>query len=111
MFHKDVNDISFHWYDTFVEALSLLEALAKNEEGWIFDDMEQGWQVAVYTEGDKFHFIQRVWESDEPVWLASGDRAALSAMAKQCILRVTKQIELLTAEIGTDFWTKRVIEL
>ena len=107
VFHKEVNNISFPWYDTFVEALSFLDVLAKNEDGWIFDDMEQGWQVAVYAEGDKFHFIQRVWESDEPVWLASGDRAALSAMAKQCIQRVKKQIDLLTAEVGTDFWTKR----
>lgn len=107
VFQPEVHDISFPWYDTLVEAFSFLDALAKNEEGWIFDDMDQGWQVAVYAEGDKFHFIQRVWESDEPVWLASGDRAALSAMAKQCIIRIKKQIALLTAEMGTDYWTKR----
>ena len=107
VFDKAINAISFPWYDTFVEALSFLEALAKNEEGWIFDDMEQGWQVAVYAEGDKFQFIQRVWESDEPVWLASGNRAALSTMAKECIQRVRKQLALLTAQLGHDFWTQR----
>ncbi len=107
VFQRTGKAITFSWYDTFVEALSLLEALAKNEEGWIFEDLEQGWQVAVYAEGDKFYFIQRVWESDETVWLASGDRVALSEMAKQCIIRVKKQIELLTSQIGTDFWTQR----
>lgn len=107
VYQQEVNEISFPWYDTFVEALSFLEALTKNEDGWIFDDMDQGWQVAVYAEGDKFHFIQRNWEVDEPVWLASGNRAALSSMAKQCIVRVKKQIELLTAALGADYWTKR----
>ncbi len=107
VFKKDANDISFPWYDTFVESLSFLEVLVKNEDGWIFDDLDQGWQVAVYAEGDKFHFIQRVWESDEPVWLASGNRVALAAMAKDCMLRVKKQIEILTAQLGADYWTKR----
>jgi len=107
VYQKEVDAISFPWYDTFVEALSFLKALESNEEGWIFDDLDQGWQVAVYAEGDKFHFIQRNWEVDEPVWLASGNRTELAAMAKKCIIRVKKQIELLTAQLGADFWTQR----
>lgn len=107
VYKKGLNSISFPWYDTFVEGLPFLEALATNRQGLIFDDLDQGWQVAVFSEKDKFHFIERDWEEDKAHWLVSCNREIVSDMARQAIERTKKQIEFLTSNIGTDLWTKR----
>lgn len=107
VYKKGVNSINFPWYDTLEEARRFLETLTSDAQGLIYDDLDEGWQVAVYAENDKFHFIERDWEEDKPCWLVSGNRERISRMAEQTMERARKQVEFFIVSIGTDFWTKR----
>ncbi len=70
--------IGFAWYDTYTEAKAFLKVLVSDEKGWIFDDMDQGWHLGVYTDETYFYFLEGDWDSKQYI----GFKTEKTAFAK-----------------------------
>lgn len=107
VFKKGIDTITFPWYDTLADALPFFTAIQSSEEGCVFDDMDQGWHLVVYTENEKIHFVFGSLEEPEPYWVVSSNRFAIAQMAAYTLKRMEKEIVFLAKQTGKDYWTKR----
>jgi hypothetical protein len=58
----DGRGISFSWMDTYAETLYWVDAICRNDDGELFHDIDQGWQVAFLGRGE---FIFGAGSSDD----------------------------------------------
>jgi hypothetical protein len=101
--------LSFPWYDTLSEIDPVLQALQSDREGTIFRDADQGWQVEIAADDDFFYFHQ-FWDTMEGngTVLLKTEREDLQAKAKALQERIHQQVELLTALVGSDLWSRHL---
>jgi hypothetical protein len=103
-------EFSFPWYDTYSESKRFLDALASDESGMIFDDLDQGWGIEAYAQDEVLYLRQSDPDSPELAPQAHGQvpRAALQAQLHELSDRTTRSIALLSQALGQDVWTKHV---
>lgn len=99
--------ISFPWYDTWQEALPVLNALESTSDGLLFDDMDQGWQLEMFAEGGHLYLRQSDFDSGEEQFVIAANRAQIASQVPTLRNRVTHQLQELTAAFGKDYWSRR----
>lgn len=106
IYRKEIDTITFPWYDTLADALPFFNALQSTEEGCVFNDLDQGWHLVVYMQNEKIYFVFGSLEDPVPYWVVGSDRQAIAKMTKSVQKRIEVQIALLSQQTGYDFWTK-----
>lgn len=99
--------ITFPWYDTWEEAVPVLDALVGPGDGLLFHDLEQGWELHVFAERDCLFFRQGDFDSGEEHLAIAADRAQLSGQVPVVRERVPRLLQHLSAALGRDYWSRR----
>jgi hypothetical protein len=107
IFQKDEFAITFPWYDTWQEAVAVLDALEGTSDGLVFDDLEQGWDVQVFAEGDFLFLRQGDFDSGEEHIVIATHRARLASQVPAVRARVIHLLAELTGALGRDYWSRR----
>src|SRR5262249_17977720 len=87
--------ITFPWYDTWGEAIPMLDALAAPGDGLLFHDLEQGWEFHLFAEGDHLFLRQGDFDSGEEHFVIAADRTKLSNQVPAVRVRVGQLIQEL----------------
>ena len=104
---QDVH-IAFPWYDTFGEIEQILDSVAKTTEGQVFWDVDQGWELEMYSsEGELFTRL-RDPDYDETHVVVRFPREMLLEQLQPVRTRTESIIRFLSSAIGQDVWTKHV---
>lgn len=104
-FHGD-DAITFPWYDTWEEAFPLMDALISPDEGLVFHDLEQGWEVHVFADRKQLFLRQGNFDSREEHIVAAVDRTILAGQVPTVRQRVGHLLDELTAALGRDYWSQ-----
>jgi hypothetical protein len=99
--------ISFPWYDTWEEALPVLNALVATGDGLLFDDLDQGWQLQMFAEGGHLYLRRSDFDSGEEQCIIAANRAQIAGQVPALRNRVAQQLQELTAALGRDYWSRR----
>jgi hypothetical protein len=100
--------VSFPWYDSFSEIDRYLKALVESGSGLVDHDVDQGWELETYAEGDSLHFRQRDPDADETRLAISVPRDELLHQVSELRQRTRLIISRLSEALGTDVWTSHV---
>lgn len=100
--------VSFPWYDSYSEISRFLDALVSTESGLVDHDIEQGWEMEVYTYENQVFIRERDPDYDETHLCICVPRLELIQQAKEIMERSSKIIAALSASLGEDVWTKYV---
>jgi hypothetical protein len=99
--------MTFPWYDTWGEAAHLLDALSAERDGWVFSDIDQGWEFQASAEGDRLFLRQSDPDNGEEHFVIAADRGQLGGQIPVVRQRVTGLLRELTAALGRDLWSRR----
>lgn len=100
--------VSFPWYDTLNEIRRLFIDLKKENEGNIFFDADQGWELVIdYFKGQLF-IKESDPDYDETYCKITIDRQKIIRQIDDILLKTEKIVSKLTNHFGTDYWTKRL---
>jgi hypothetical protein len=102
--------IDFPWYDTWEEAVPVLEALASPNDGLLFQDMDEGWEFQAFAEGDRLFLRQSDFPSGEDYSVVAADRATVAGQVPAVRQRVGRVLGELVAAVGRDYWSRRVLD-
>ena len=97
--------ISFSWHDRFREGKNVLESLSSIQDGEIYWDRDQGWELEIYGQGE--FLFAREWDPDyEKLHCqVKFDRKSVREQSQALIAHTTEIISYLSREIGHDHWT------
>lgn len=98
-------EISFPWYDKFSEVRSFLEWLESPSSNSTFLDIEQGWQVEGFIQGNILYLQESDSDSEEIHLTISTALAPLAVKASKSIKKTESIIKSLTEALGDDVWT------
>jgi hypothetical protein len=102
---KDKTVVSFPWYDTYPEAAGLLRALqVDGDNQTLFDDLDQGWQVAIYATADEIYLAEGSDDDNEPGKIYRISRPRLRVLAAETLVLLQKQLAYLVAQTGQNPW-------
>ena len=104
--------VGFPWYDTHSEFSNMYNWIAKGNNGDVFSDTEQGWQLNGIIKDDKVYFLETD-DSSYPVNIETSEifnnvcmeLGRLRKFLEKNEFLVQDLIKKLTAEIGIDVWT------
>ncbi len=99
--------IAFPWYDTWQEAVPVLDALTADGEGELFQDEDQGWGFVAYAEGDRLFLRQSDPDTDEEYGCIACSRQQVADQVPELRQRMTRLLEELRGALGADYWSKR----
>jgi len=99
--------ITFPWYDTWEEAVPLLNALAGSGEGLLFHDLEQGWEFHAVAEGNRLFLRQGDPDSGEEHFVIATDRTQLGGQIPAVRERASRLFGELSVALGRDYWSRR----
>ncbi|WP_428243474.1 hypothetical protein [Gynuella sp.] len=97
--------ISFPWHDNFREGRHVLDSLTSIEDGNIYRDMDQGWELEIVARGDLMYV--REWDPDDEEihCQVKFDRANIRQQATALTTNVSVLIQQLSEALGHDHWT------
>lgn len=104
---EDVH-IGFPWYDSYSEIQDFLNGVSAKEEGRIFWDMDQGWELEVHAAKNDFFARVRDPDSDEIHAVVCCPRDVLLYQLAELEGRTEALIAALSTSIRRDLWTSRV---
>jgi hypothetical protein len=100
---KDKTVVSFPWYDTYPEAAGLLRALqADGNDQTLFDDLDQGWQAAIYATANEIYLAEGSDDDSEPSPVYRTSRPRLRVLAAETLALLQKQLAYLVAQTGQN---------
>lgn len=99
--------LTFPWYDTWGEAVPLLDALVSPRDGLVFQDMDQGWEFEAFADGDLLFLRQSDCDSGEEHFVIAADRAQIAGQVPAVRQRVERLLRELSAALGRDYWSRR----
>ena len=97
--------LSFPWYDTFAAMDPVLQALAGTDEGLIYDDQDQGWEVKVWARNGTLYIRESDPDSDDSGIAVTLPREGLRDRIVALRARTQQLITALAKELGADVWT------
>jgi hypothetical protein len=102
---KDKPLLTFPWCDTYPEAATVLRALQDPlPVGTLLDDMDQGWEVTIYAQGDRIYLAEGDGEQEEPYVFCCTDRARLAKLAAATLARTQQQLSVFMRDTGQNPW-------
>ena len=97
--------ISFPWHDKFGEGRNVLDNLTSTEDGNVYWDADQGWELEITAEEDFMY--AREWDPDneELHCQVKFDRVQVRQQATALIPNISVLIKKLSEAVGHDYWT------
>ena len=105
IFARGEFDIDFPWYDTWEDAVRLLDALAGASDGLLVDDLDQGWDFQAFADGSHIFLREGNWENNEEHIVIAANRAQLSSQIPVVRERVAHLIGDLSVALGRNYWS------
>lgn len=105
--HDDKILASFPWYDTLGEIRYLCNHLTNNEEGEIFYDRDQNWEVIVENYEGKLFIKESDPDYNETFCCISVDRQEMLTQMKTLLEKTELIIKQLAEHYGVNYWEKR----
>ncbi len=107
IFVREQVAITFPWYDTWEEAVPFLDALTRPDDGLLFEDLEQGWEVNAFAECGQLFLRQGDFDIGEEYIVVATDRAQLSGQVPAVRQRIVRLLQEMSAALGHDYWSGR----
>lgn len=106
---KEDNKIltGFPWYDTMNEVKYLFSELQKEEEGTVFYDVDQGWELVIENKDGKIYLQESDPDYNEIHCSINFDRNSMIQQSVFVLHETQKIINKLVKHFGFDCWTKR----
>lgn len=104
IYERDEFAITFPWYDTYEETKRFLESVEEKEEGQVFWDRDQCWELTAHARDGRLYL--REWDPDyeEEHVSVSVDFASLRSQIKPTKNRTESILTQLRAALGRDYW-------
>ncbi|MCU0390342.1 MAG: hypothetical protein MUE81_04430, partial [Thermoflexibacter sp.] len=99
---------SFPWYDTLQEIRYLCNGLINNEEGEIFYDRDQSWEIIVESYEGKLFIKESDPDYDETFCCIWVDRQEMMAQVKTVLEKTELIVSQLAKHFGVNHWEKRI---
>lgn len=98
--------ISFPWYDTWVDCACVLDNFEANSCGIVYSDIEQGWQLDVYADGDRLFLRQTDSDTGEEHCCVCCGRKQLTGQIAPLRVRAARILDHLRQTFGRDLWSR-----
>jgi hypothetical protein len=99
---------SFPWYDTLQEIRYLCNGLINNEEGEIFYDRDQGWEIIVENDDGKLFIKESDPDYNETFCCIWVDRQEMIKQVKTTLEKIELIVNQLANYFGVNYWEKRI---
>ena len=109
--HDEATGVQLHfpWYDTFATMDHFLAAVAGDDTGRIYDDLDQGWEIEAWAEGDTLYIRECDPDAedgdDDSAVAVKVPRAALRERTEALRARTRRLLDFLARELGADVFT------
>lgn len=101
----DGGELSFPWYDTWMEMDNLLGWLPLAEDGDDWWDVDQGWDMTIIREGPLFFFREGEGEGEASLAIAL-EREPLLRSVRNLRDKLLPIIDKVSVHLGADVFTK-----
>ncbi len=98
--------LNFPWYDSLNEMAPILEKIASDEEGMLFQDADLDWDIEIVAQDGFIYIREGNFEEGEINAMLKTPRARLAIDCAEALARARALIGWLSDEIGEDYWTK-----
>jgi hypothetical protein len=106
--------VTFPWYDTYSEIKPLLDRFLAGQNGELFFDIDQGWQIEVALHEGRIYIrcgdpdeINAEGEDHESITLVNFRNDVLLPLISPLVVRTESTIRELTRLLGDDVWTRQ----
>jgi hypothetical protein len=103
-------DIPFEWHDTADDAERVFSSLQAPDEGLLFHDLDEGWEVEVFASGDRLFIRHSDFTTETELACVWCDRAALVSQVEPLRTRLNAILAKLRAALGADYWSRLPID-
>lgn len=97
--------MNFPWYDTLEDMAPVLEKIASDEEGLLFHDVDEGWEIEIVARDGFIYAREGDFENGEYSILHKIPRERLAIDCHEALVRARALIEWLSDCVGEDYWT------
>lgn len=98
--------MNFPWYDSLDEITPLLEKIASVEDGVLWHDVDQGWEVEIIAADGFIYCREGDPEENEYNILHKIPRRPLALECEEVLDRSRALVNWLADSVGEDYWTK-----
>ncbi|VAW83658.1 hypothetical protein MNBD_GAMMA16-1159 [hydrothermal vent metagenome] len=105
IYQKDGFNVSFPWHDRFHEGKNVLDNFTVTEDGEVYWDIDQGWELEIYGKDDLLYIREREPESEEVYCNVSFNWQNVREQSSVLITKVHNLIQYLSNSVGRDYWT------
>lgn len=99
--------VRFPWYDTLGEIENFIKCVIEAEDGEVFYDIDQGWELDVFAKNEFLYIQERDPDYDEVYYAVRLPRAPLIKSLIELVERATIQVDALSNLVGHNYWTSR----
>jgi hypothetical protein len=100
--------VSFPWYDTYAEMTPLFDQLNSGDEGEVYSDVDQSWEIEMHAFGTELLVRERDPETEEDYYAIRLPKPKLLTQIAALRDRTEALISRLSQEVGVDPWTRRL---
>jgi len=98
--------MEFPWYDKLEQMLPVLEKIAGDEDGLIYHDEDQDWDIDIYAKDGFIYIREGNFLDGEINILHKIPRGPLAIDCRSAMARATALVAWLSDELDKDYWTK-----
>jgi hypothetical protein len=101
----DGRGMDFHWLDSYAETRYWIDAICRNDDGELFHDIDQGWQVMFFGRGEFIFAAQSGDDDDEnPASISAFrfTRAPLQAKVRAASDRAAVLVQKIKNQLGIE---------
>lgn len=100
--------VAFPWYDTVSEVDRFFQGIESDEEGELFWDADQGWQIDCHRIGDELFIRSSDPDTNTTIDVISIPRQLMLDRILQLRQRTNRIVKALSDNVGRDLWSRRV---
>ncbi|ESA35852.1 hypothetical protein N836_10005 [Leptolyngbya sp. Heron Island J] len=99
--------MTFPWYDTMSETDSFLQQIKATDDGQIFWDIDQGWEMEAFALGDWLYLRESNPDENEDHFLIKCNKKQLQSQLDPLLSQIGNILRKLRYEVGADYWSTR----
>ncbi len=99
--------MTFPWYDTMPEADSFLQQIKATDDGQIFWDMDQGWEMEAFALSEWLYLRERNPDDNEDHFLIKCSKEQLQSQVDPLLTQIGNILGKLRHDVGADYWSTR----
>jgi hypothetical protein len=105
IYTADNLEITFPWYDTWLETKAFLDQMCTQECGYVFSDADQGWDVDIYATSEQLFLREGSLDNSEEYVCIACNRQDFIEQIKGLRNRSEQILNNLHAAVGEDYWS------